>query len=133
MLTPFLISVTLWITGFLCAFNIACAIYFRKSRVIEVISYVAAGLIELGIFVFALLLQLGVLKHIPYHLPPGLPVNRAEIGVAIAIGIGLFPVAFWHRSSSTRMRELIAKETQETHNREAGVRVRSSAPGEWMN
>ena len=131
MQTPFLIAVTLWITGFLCALNIACAIFFRKRRVVEVFSYVAAVLIELGIFVFALLLHLGILKHIPYHLPPGLPINRSEMGAAIAIGIGLFPVAYWHRSSSTRIRELMAKEAQEAHTHEAPVRVR--APGEWMN
>src|SRR5437868_11816544 len=129
--TPLLIAVTLWITGFLCVLNSTCAVFFRKRRSIEVVTYVAAGLIELGIFVFALLLHLGILKHIPYHLPPALPFNRSEIGAAIAVGIGLFPVAYWHRSSSSHIRELMAKEAQETHNREVAVRVRT--PGEWMN
>lgn len=129
--TPLLIAVTLWITGFLCMLNSACAFYFRKKRSIEVVTYVTAGLIELGIFVFALLLHLGILRHIPYHLPSSMPINRSEIGAAIAVGIGLFPVAYWHRSSSRHIRELMAKEALETHTREAAVRVR--APGEWMN
>jgi len=131
MQTSFLIAVTLWITGFLCVLNIACAVYFRKRRMVEVISYVGAILIELGIFIFALLLHLGILKHVPYHLPAGLPVSRSEIGAAIAIGIGLFPVAYWQRSSSSHIRELMAKEAKEAHTHEAPVRVR--APGEWMN
>ena len=129
--TPLLITVTLWITGFLCVLNSACAFYFRKKRSIEVVTYVTAGLIELGIFVFALLLHLGILRHIPYHLPSSMPINRSEIGAAIAVGIGLFPVAYWQRSSSRHIRELRAKEALETHTREAAVRVR--APGEWMN
>lgn len=133
MVTPFVIVATLWITGILSVSNSACAIVFRKRRVVEVLTYIAAGLIELGIFVFALLLHLGILKHIPYHLPPGLPINRAEIGAALAIGIGLLPVAYWHRSSSTRIRAMMAKEAEEMRQREAVVRVRSNAPGEWMN
>src|SRR5579864_2271945 len=133
MVTPFVIAMTLWVTGFLSLMNIACAIFFRKRRMVEVLSYAAAVLIEVGVFVFALLLHLDILKHIPYHLPPGLPINRAEIGAALAIGIGLFPVAYWHRSSSTRIREMMAKEAQEMRNRDAAVRVRSGAPGEWMN
>jgi hypothetical protein len=131
MVTPVLITVTLWITGFLCVLNSAFAAFFRKRRAIEIASYVAAGLIELGIFVFALLLHLGILRHIPYHLPPGLPINRSEIGAAIAIGIGLFPVTYWHRSSSKHIRQLMAREAQEAQNHQAAVRVR--APGEWIN
>ncbi|HEV2579662.1 MAG TPA: hypothetical protein VGT44_02320 [Ktedonobacteraceae bacterium] len=133
MATPLVIVITLWITGFLSVLNMACAIYFRKRRAVEIVSYVAAGLVELGIFVFALLLHFGVLKHIPYHLPPGLPINRAEIGAALAIGVGLLPVTYWHRSSSTRIRAMMAKEAEEMRNRDAAVRVRSAAPGEWMN
>jgi hypothetical protein len=133
MVTPLVIVITLWITGFLSVLNTVCAIYFRKRRVVEVLTYVGAGLVELGIFVFALLLHLGVLAHIPYHLPPGLPINRAEIGAALAIGVGLFPVTYWHRSSSTRIRAMMAKEAEETRKRDAAVRVRSAAPGEWMN
>lgn len=132
-MTNFLITVTLWITGFLLILNMTCAVLFRKKRMAEKLSYLAAGLIELGIFIFALLLHLAVLTHVPYHLPRGLPFNRAEIGAAIAVGIGLFPVGYWHRSSSERIREHIAKDAQTMQKHEAGVRVHSNAPGEWMN
>jgi hypothetical protein len=131
--TNFLITVTLWITGFLLLLNVTCAVLFHRKRTAEKLSYLAASLIELGIFVFALLLHLAILTRVPYHLPRGLPFNRAEIGAAIAIGIGLFPVGYWHRSSASRIREHIAKDAQAMQKREAGVSVRSSAPGEWMN
>lgn len=133
LLTNTLVTVTLWITGFLVLLNVACAIFFRKRRTLELFFYVAAALIEAGIFVFALLFRVGVLTHLPYHLPPGLPFDLAEIGAAIAVGIGLFPVSFWHRSSATQIRARIARDTQDMQNHEANVRVRSNAPGEWMN
>ncbi|HLX59009.1 MAG TPA: hypothetical protein VKR83_18460 [Ktedonobacteraceae bacterium] len=132
-LTSTLVIVTLWITGFLFLLNVVCAFLFRSRRSSEILSYLAVSLMELGIFVFVLLLRLGVLTHVPYHLPPGLPFDRAEMGAAIAVGIGLLPVAYWHRASSVHMRERIAKDAQEMQNRQAGVRVRSNAPGEWMN
>ncbi len=132
-MTSFLIALSVWITGFLFLLNCACAFIFRRKHLAELLSYLAAALIEAGIFVFVLLLQLGVLRQVPYHLPPGLPFNRAEMGAALAVGIGLFPVAYWHRSSSSHIREMMAKEAQEMRTREAGVRVRSNAPGEWMN
>lgn len=130
-MTTLLITLTLWIAGSLCVLNIACAIFFRKKRLPEIASYLVAALIELAICVFALLLHLSILRHIPYHLPPGLPFNRAEIGAAAAIGIGLFPIAFWHRNSSTRIRAMMEKEAKEMRDHEASVRVR--APGEWIN
>lgn len=133
LLTNTLVTVTLWITGFLVLLNVACAIFFRKRRTLELFFYVAAALIEAGIFVFALLFRVGVLTHLPYHLPPGLPFDLAEIGAAIAVGIGLFPVSFWHRSSATQIRARIARDTQDMQNHQANVRVRSNAPGEWMN
>lgn len=132
-MTSFLIHASSWITGFLFLLNCACAFIFRRKRLVELSSYLAAALVELGIFIFVLLLQFSILKQVPYHLPPGLPVNRAEIGSALAIGLGLFPVAYWHRSSSKHIREMMAKEAQEMRAREASVRVRSNAPGEWMN
>lgn len=132
-MTNILITVTLWITGFLLVLNVTCTVLFRKRRIAEKLSYLAASLIELGIFIFVLLLHLTILTHVPYRLPRGLPINRAEIGAAVAIGIGLFPVGYWHRSSATRIREHIAKDAQAMQQREAGVRVRSNAPGEWMN
>jgi hypothetical protein len=133
LLTNTLVTVTLWITGFLILLNVVCALLFRKRRPVEILFYVAAAAIELGIFVVALLFRVGVLKHLPYHLPPGLPFDLAEIGAAIAVGIGLFPVSFWHRTSATQLRARIAKDTQDMQKHQPNVRVRSNAPGEWMN
>jgi hypothetical protein len=131
--TNFFISLTLIITSLLCLLNIAFALVYRKRRRAELLSYIAAGLIESGLFVFTLLLRLGILTHIPYHLPPHLPFNRAEIGTAIAIGIGLFPAAYWHRTSISQVRERMAKDAQVLKERDGGVHIRSNAPGEWMN
>ena len=132
-MTTVLISLTLVITGFLCILNIVFAVGFRKRRLAEILSYSAAALLESGLCVFTLFLRLGILTHIPYHLPPHLPFNRAEIGAAIAIGIGLFPAAYWHRTSVSQVRERMAKDAQILKERDGGVHVRSSAPGEWMN
>ena len=132
-MTNFLISLTLVITGFLCILNIAFAIIFRKRHLTEVFSYTAAGMLESGFFVFTLFLRLGILTHIPYHLPPHLAFNRAEIGAAISIGVGLFPAAYWHRTSISQVRERMAKDAQVLKERDGGVHVRSDVPGEWMN
>ncbi len=132
-MTNFLISLTLVITGSLCISNIVFAVVFRKRHITEILSYITAGLLELGFFVFSLLLRLGILTRIPYHLPPGLPFNRAEIGAAISIGIGLFPAAYWHRTSVSQMRERIAQDAHVLKERDGGVHIRSNAPGEWMN
>jgi len=133
LLTHTLVTVTLWITGFLVLLNLVCAILFRRRRPLEILFYVAAAVLELAIFVLAFLFYLGVLTHLPYHLPPGLPFDLAEIGAAVAVGIGLFPVSFWHRTSASRLRARIAKDTQDMQQRQGTVRVRSSTPGEWMN
>ena len=132
-MTNFFISLTLIFTGLLCILNIVFAIVYRKRRTAEFLSYIAATLIELGLFVFTLLLRIGILTHIPYHLPPHLPFNRAEIGTAIAIGVGLFPAAYWHRTSISQVRERMAKDAQVLKERDGGVHIRSNAPGEWMN
>jgi hypothetical protein len=132
-MTNVLISITLVITGFLCVLNIAFAIIFRKRHLTEILSYIAASLLEIGFFVFTLFLRLGILTHIPYHLPPHLPFNRAEIGAAIATGVGLFPAAYWHRTSISQVRERMAKDAQVLKERDGGVHIRSNAPGEWMN
>lgn len=132
-MTQVFISLTLVITGFLCVLNVAFAVMFRKRRIREILSYIAVGLLELGIFVLALVLRFGILTHIPYDLPPGLPFNRAEIGAAIAIGIGLFPAAYWHRTSVSQVRERMAHDAHVLKQQDDGVRVRSNAPGEWMN
>jgi hypothetical protein len=131
--TNFFISLTLIITGSLCILNIAFALIYRKRSRAEFLSYIAATLIESGLFVFTLLLRLGILTHIPYHLPPHLPFNRAEIGTMIAIGIGLFPAAYWHRTSISQVRERMAKDAQVLKEHDGGVHMRSNAPGEWMN
>jgi hypothetical protein len=131
--SSFFISLTLIFTGLLCILNIAFAIVYRKRGTAELLSYIAAILIEAGLFVFTLLLRLGILTHIPYHLPPHLPFNRAEIGTAIAIGVGLFPAAYWHRTTISQMRERMAKDAQVLKERDGGVHIRSNAPGEWMN
>ena len=132
-MTNFFISLTLIITGLLCLLNLTFALAYRNRRRAELFSYIAASLIELGLFVFTLLLRLGILTHIPYHLPPHLPFNRAEIGTAIATGIGLFPAAYWHRTSISQVRERMAKDAQVLKERDGGVHIRSNAPGEWMN
>ena len=132
-MTSFFISLNLIFTGLLCILNIAFAIVYRKRRTAELLSYIAAIVIEAGLFVFTLLLRLGILTHIPYHLPPHLPFNRAEIGAAIAIGVGLFPAAYWHRTTISQMRERMAKDAQVLKERDGGVHIRSNAPGEWMN
>jgi hypothetical protein len=131
--TNFFISLTLLITALLCILNIAFALVYRKRRRAEFLSYIAAALIELGLFVFTLFLRLGILTHIPFHLPPHLPFNRAEIGTAIAIGVGLFPAAYWHRTSISQVRERIAKDAQVLKEQDSSVRIRSNTPGEWMN
>ena len=132
-MTNFFISLTLIITALLSILNIAFAIVYRKRRTAELLSYIAAIVIEACLFVFTLLLRLGILTRIPYHLPPHLPFNRAEIGTAIAIGVGLFPAAYWHRTSISQMRERMAKDAQVLKERDGGVHIRSNAPGEWMN
>ena len=132
-MTNIFISITLVITSLLCLLNIVFAVIYRKRRTAELLSYIAATVIEAGMFVFTLLLRLGILTHIPYHLPPHLPFDRAEIGTAIAIGVGLFPAAYWHRTSISQLRERMAKDAQVLKERDGGVHIRSNAPGEWMN
>ncbi len=128
------LMLTLWITGFLCILNVGLAIIYRQKQVKEVVSYYAAFAFELIIFVFALLLHIGVITHVPFPLPPGLPFNRAEIGAALAIGIGLFPATFWHRTSFSEVGARIAEDAKTMDNRDGGVKIgRKSAPGEWMN
>jgi hypothetical protein len=124
---------TFGITGFLCVLNIVFVYLFRKRRKIEELSYLLVALLELGIFLFALLLRIGIIHTVPYHLPPHLVFNRAEIGAAIAIGIGLFPVGYWHRTSASELRARMAQDAKVIKERDGGVRVRSNAPGEWMN
>ena len=128
-----MIFASLWVTGFLCILNAAFAYIFRKRHTSEVLSYLAVGLIELAVFGFVLVLRLGILTSVPYPLPPGLNFSRAEIGAALAIGIGLFPAAYWHRISISQWRERMARDAKALKEQDGGVHVRNGAPGEWMN
>jgi hypothetical protein len=132
-LTNILIYLTLVITASLCIANAVFAVIFRKRRITEILSYIAASLVELIFFVFVVLLRLGILTRIPYHLPSGLPFTRTEFGAAIALGIGLFPAAYWHRTSVSQVRKRMSHDAQVLKQRDSGVRVRSNAPGEWLN
>lgn len=132
-MTNILILMTLVLTIFLCALNGLLARFYRKRRPAEIISYIVVGLIELALFAFTLLLRLGVLRHIPYHLPQGLPFNRAQIGATLTIAIGLFPAAYWHRTSLKQLRQRMARDAQAMQQRKGNVQVRGNAPGEWMN
>lgn len=133
-LTTIIMSVSLWVTGFLCLLNAVFASIFRKRHTGELFSYLAVGLIELAVFAFVLILRLRLLTSVPFPLPPGLKLTPfAEIGAALAIGIGLFPAAYWHRISIAQWRQRMAKDAQALKERDGGVRVRSNTPGEWMN
>ena len=132
-LTSTLVTVVLFTTAFLVVLNIALAIAFRRRRFIEVLSYAASAMIEVVIFAFVLILRLGILTRVPLHLPPGLPINRAEIGATIALAIGLFPAAYWHGTTLSQLRQRMADDAKVIKNREGGVRIRSNAPGEWLN
>jgi len=127
-----LISLTLGITGFLCVLNIIFAVAFRKKHIRETLSYFIAGLLELVIFAVALALRLGILTTIPYHLPPGLPINRSEIGAALAVGIGLLPAAYWRRTSATQLRVRMAEDAKTIKGHD-GVHVHASTSEDWMN
>ena len=128
-----LISITLWISLFLCLLNIGLAIVFRKRRLREVASYYVACAFELAIFVFALLLHLNLITKVPYNLPPVLPFDRAQIGAALTIGFGLFPAAYWHRTTMGQLRTRMAQDAKVMKERDGGVHIKSNAPGEWMN
>lgn len=126
-------AISLLITGFLCLLNVALAIFYRARNKKEVFSYCVACLLELAAFVFALVFCLGIItqSQIPYPLPPGLSVNRAEILVALTIGIGLFPAALWHGINLSELPKRIAADGKTMNGRTAGVRVKR--PEEWVN
>jgi hypothetical protein len=131
--TKQVMAISLGITGFLCLLNIVLAIFYRTRNKREVISYYVACLLEFAVFVFALLFCLGIItqSQIPYPLPPGLSVNRAEIAVALAIGVGLFPAALWHGINLSELPKRIAADGKTMNTRTAGVRVKR--PEEWVN
>ncbi|WP_052887702.1 hypothetical protein [Thermogemmatispora carboxidivorans] len=122
---------TLIITAFLFLLNLGLVIVFRRRKKTEVLSYIGAGLIELAVFCVVLLFHLGVLTSIPFHLPPGLSFNRAEIAAALALGIGLFPAAYWHRVSMAQLRARMEQDAKLMKMRsDGGVRIKT--PEEWM-
>jgi len=126
-------AISLWITGFLCLLNVVLAIFYRTRNKKEVFSYYVSCLLELAAFVFALLFCLGMItqSQIPYPLPPGLSVNRAEIAVALAIGVGLFPAALWHGINLSELPKRIAADGKTMSGHSAGVHVKR--PEEWVN
>ena len=131
-MTNIILSLSIGITLFLCLLNVAFALFFRKRSKGEVFSYIAISVIELVACAFVLVLRLRLL-HIPLRFPDHLPVTRTEIGAALAIGIGLFPAAYWHRTSATQIRARIAQDAQVIKEQDGGVRVRGNTPGEWLN
>jgi hypothetical protein len=132
-LTSTLVTVVLFVTAFLFLLNLTLAIVSRKRPALVILSFVAASLLELAICIFVLLLRVGVLTHVPLALPSGLPFNRSEMGGTLALAIGLFPAAYWQRTSMSQLRQRMADDAKVIKNREGGVRVRSNAPGEWLN
>jgi hypothetical protein len=132
-MTVNLVLITLFVTGFLCLLNLGLAIVFRKNSRRELLSYYVVCVGELAIFLFALLFHLGVIAHVPYHLPPGLPFDRAEIGATLAIGLGLFPAGYWHRMTFSELGTRMAEDAKTIRERDGGVRIRENGPGAWMN
>jgi hypothetical protein len=130
--TKQVMAISLWITGFLCLLNIALAIFYRERNKKQVISYYVVSILELALFVFALLFTLGAIaqSQIPYPLPPGLSVNRAEIAAALAIGIGLFPAALWNRINVSELPKRIAADA-EGMKKEHGISIHD--PEQWYN
>ncbi len=131
--TRLFVPIALWLAGFLCLLNIVLAILFRKNPRLEVASYFAACGVEIVIFVLALLVYIGAISKLPFHLPPSLPINQAEIAAALAIGIGLFPAAYWHRINVSELPKRIAEDGKSMKSHQESVHVRTGKPGEWMN
>ena len=133
-MTNIILSVSIGITIFLCLLNAVFTFAFRKRSKREVFSYIVVSVIELIAFAFVLILRLRLL-HIPLRFPDHLPVTRTEIGAALAVGIGLFPAAYWHRTSAAQIRARMAQDAKVIKEQDGGVRVRSSnsVPGEWLN
>jgi hypothetical protein len=123
--------VALWVTGLLAVLNIILAIVYRGRGWKEVASYGAAALIELVAFTLSILFLTGVIADVPFHLPPNLPFSQAYIGAALALGLGLLPVTFWHRVNVSELPKRIAEDGKSFDSAQAKVRVRS--PGEWIN
>jgi hypothetical protein len=128
-----LIVVIFVVLALLCILNGLFALVFRKRQRREVLSYVAVAALELLFFAFVLALRIGGIHHIPYRFPASLPVSRTEVGAALAVGIGLFPAAYWHHTSTSDLRAKMAADAKIMKERTSAVHVREQAPGEWMN
>jgi len=128
-----IVSITLWVTGFLCILNVGLALLFRKRQRGEVLSYYVACGVELVIFIVVLLLHMQVISHISSLLPLGLDLNRVETATAIALAIGLFPAAYWHRSPFSELPGRIAKDAKVMKEEKGSVHVRANRPDEWVN
>jgi hypothetical protein len=131
-----IVSMTLWVTGFLCVLNVGLALLFRKKQMREVLSYYIACGAELVIFIAVLLLYMRVISHVPYLLPLGLDLSHVETATAIALAIGLFPAAYWHRSPFSELPGRIAKDAKAMKEEKGSVRVRANGgnpPDEWVN
>ena len=132
-MTNMIIWLSLSLTALLCILNGLFVYIFRKRTKSERLSYIVVSVLELLIFVVILMWHMGLLHSIPFHLPQHLLFNRAEIAGTVAIGIGLFPIAYWHRTSVAQLRIRMEQDAQVMKQRDAGVRVRNNTPGEWMN
>ena len=128
-MTTIIFSVTLTATICLCLLNVTFAAIFRRRSKHEILSYIVVGIIELAFFSFVLILRLGILHSIPLRFPAHSPVTRTELGAALAIGIGLFPAAYWHRTSAAQIRAKIAADAKVIKEQDGGVHVRSHVPG----
>jgi hypothetical protein len=131
--TSIIFPLTVGFTIFLGLLNMAFAFVFRKRGRGEVLSYITVGIIELAVFCVVLILHMDKLLSIPLRFPTHLPVTRSEIGAALAVGIGLLPAAYWHRTSAAQIRAKIAEDAKIIKEQDGGVRVRSHTPGEWLN
>lgn len=132
-MTSIVFPVTFGVTIFLCLLNAVFAFVFRHRHKGQVLSYIVVSIIELAIFSLALILRLGFVHGVPLRLPAHLPVTRTEIGAALAIGIGLFPAAYWNRTSAAQIRAKMAADAKVIKKQDGGVHVRSNTPGEWLN
>jgi hypothetical protein len=128
-----IIFVTIVVLALLGILNGIFALIFRRRQKREVISYISIGALELLFLALVLVLRIGGIHHIPYRFPASLPVSRTEVGAALAIGIGLFPIAYWHRTSTTDLRTRMAADARIMKERTGGVQIREQTPGEWMN
>ncbi|HTI15026.1 MAG TPA: hypothetical protein VL461_10700 [Dictyobacter sp.] len=125
--------VTLGVAAFLFLLNVVLAIVFRKKKHVELLTYYVAGFLELVALAFSVLVVSGIIQHLPFTLPAGLPINQAEISAALAIGIGLFPAAYWHRVDISELPKRIAEDKENMQSHTISVNIREKRPDGWVN